>query len=135
MKIDIFKPIRLRRIDKARERAEREREEEGKRIAEAKEKEEREKKERESRQRLEEVLSKVLTISARDYCKIYGKNITYYEVKGVHTLGHEVYYIEDFAKEIPPEAEVVVKFQQTTGGKYRKYMASGTALIPKKKKQ
>lgn len=120
----MFKFIAVRRIEKARKR-------DVKKIK----KQRKIKAEKIEKQRLEELLPKVLTISARDYCEINGKDITHYEVKGVHTIGHSPYRkdsIKDFVRDIPLEAEIVVGFQQImTRRDSREYIASGTALIPK----
>jgi len=86
---------------------------------------------------------KILTISAEAYCKNQGKDVQDYEMIGVHgssyylydrkglseiskvhpLLDHDVYFV----CRIPPGTEVVV------GLTYSKYIASGTALIPKQK--
>lgn len=154
MKMDIFKPIRLRRMDKARERAEREREEEGKRIAEAKEKEEREKKEREYKEALEKAKKLapdlLLTISADIYVKGKGKKLTDYECKSIDGGGFyerdETSGLEDAVlgakKEIIDkmkelEAEIIVDVKPTLGYSHGYKLAYfiGTALIPKEKSE
>jgi len=89
-------------------------------------------------------LEKVLTISAREWCDMYGKKLDDYEAKGIH---YEVYDMDfkkqlskEFASQVPDNAEIVVGYRFSTnpnGGNVssrivpRDY-ASGTALIPKK---
>jgi len=82
-------------------------------------------------------LERILTISAEEYCKIYGKKLTDYTVRGIHITSCEGEGdIKKFAKMVPDEAEVIVNFHQAYGGTYPRwngYYASGTALIPKNK--
>ena len=75
---------------------------------------------------LEKVLTieKILTISARDYCEMYGKSLDQYIAVGIHV---QHYLHEIFAQNTPEGTEVVVDFASS------KYSMDGTALIPKDK--
>lgn len=83
---------------------------------------------------------KVLTVSARDYCKSKGKKLKDYQMVGVHYIGNSVREIPNYFFDEVPNAEVVVKYHPPTdngsnGNLNKKVIfASGTALIPKKKK-
>jgi len=98
-------------------------------------------------ERLEKRLDKILTISARDYCEMYGKNLSDYTCRGINEftegnisnrkiIKHRFFpeIVEEtfeeglisFLKSIPEGAEVVVDYRPSS------YMLSGTALIPKK---
>lgn len=78
---------------------------------------------------------KILTISARDYCDMYEKNMLMYTAKGIHAnLDHNQKFpslIDRFAQEVPKRAEVVVDFMYSLSSLKRSSYASGTALIPK----
>ena len=89
-------------------------------------------------------LEKILTMSAQDYI---GKGLkNNYEVKGVNLVkGFSMENMEkslnDFARKVPMEAEVVTDYKQTVSatstysGSHIIYIAMcGTALIPKKEK-
>jgi len=87
-------------------------------------------------------LEKILTISAKDYCKMKGKLMKDYTPIGIHVEEdtHRQETIKDFAESIPKNAEIVVGYIPFAGGDSSNisahgYMrgASGTALIPKKK--
>jgi hypothetical protein len=82
---------------------------------------------------------KILTISANEYCQIYGKNISDYRECGVHLSKRQVHrenfdLSKEFAKLVPDNTEVVVSYRFSVGGSgpelFQTY-ASGTALIPK----
>ena len=82
---------------------------------------------------------KILTISAEAYCKNQGKDVQDYEMIGVHGANDYLYDRRILQKypdynrsgyliyRIPPGTEAVV------GLIYSRYIASGTALIPKQK--
>lgn len=95
-------------------------------------------------------LDKILTISANEYCENKGKKLTDYELKGIHHMWDYVYKelsetipdkaVEGFAKVVPSDAEIVVKYTPHGYGDLKENIfhnrltmgASGTALIPKK---
>jgi hypothetical protein len=83
---------------------------------------------------------KILTMSAEEYCKMMGKELTDYIPEGVHVKnGFErdergadylTILYEDFAEEVPRSAEVVVGYTISAAtGNYTQCYASGTALI------
>lgn len=74
-------------------------------------------------------LEKILTISARDYCEMFEKELKQYEPRGVHVSERYLFGLEEFKKNIPEGTEVVVNFQfsEDPDGAY----VCGTALIPK----
>ena len=101
---------------------------------------------------------RILTISAKEYCDMYSKDIRDYEAVGIH-LEHEDEYesqienekfgrlVEELANKVPDEAEVMVGYRFSvnialcpfgSGGSIdgkdylEQYYASGTALIPRK---
>ena len=70
-------------------------------------------------------LEKILTISARDYCEMYGKKLDQYIAVGLWSYSYT--RMNGFQGVIPEGAEVVIDF--VTG----RYSLHGTALIPKDK--
>lgn len=82
-------------------------------------------------------IEKILTISAGDYCKMYGKKLSDYEAVGVHVeCDGSSKNIMKFTKRVPENAEIVTDLKETYGGGLpysQTYIASGTALILKKK--
>ncbi len=99
-------------------------------------------------------LEKILTTSAGDYCKSKGKDLSDYEMVGVHgsysddnpflgpdKLGEKVLY--EFLEKIPYGTEVVVDYKTSSSqsktfslflpDEHYSRVDSGTALIPKKK--
>jgi len=80
--------------------------------------------------------NKILTISAMDYALSVGKQLRHYSMEGVHGKAlPRTNALEEFAKLVPSEAEVVVNYDVSiahTGilDDVRAY-ARGTALIPK----
>jgi hypothetical protein len=85
-------------------------------------------------------LEKILSISARDYCDMHGKNIGDFEAIGVHVNAYPGCRLrEKFQIKVPPETEVVVEYHGNGlggdgygGGLVG--LANGTALIPRKRK-
>ena len=62
---------------------------------------------------------KILTISAKEYCESVGKNLSDYELIGVHkTMSYD---------NIPKGTEIIVGYIPGN------YQVVGTALVPKKK--
>jgi len=65
-------------------------------------------------------LEKILTISARDYCEINGKDLNEYEAKGVHFNPENDLrcgeLTKSFAKIVQKEAEVIVDYRVSVGG-------------------
>ena len=75
-------------------------------------------------------LEKILTASAMDYCASNNKNLSNYDLVGIHFNTGEIFWgnaLSDFVEQIPKEAEVVVSI------KYSKDYISETVLVPKKK--
>ncbi len=75
-------------------------------------------------------LEKILTCNVYEYCESRGKTPFAYDLKGVHVANSS---LDDFQESIPRDVEVVVDFKSSiayNNGVY--YIASGTALIPKK---
>jgi hypothetical protein len=89
-------------------------------------------------------LEKILTISARDYCEMYGKELNQYDARGIHCEGkNEIIWldkgiIKQFSEVVPDNAEIVVEYRAYVAGQRCEtdinliIGASGTALIPKK---
>ena len=85
--------------------------------------------------------SKILTISARDFCEMNNKKLSDYVPVGVHFEGtggpgsREETLLEFFQAQVPENAAFVVNYQLSVGGftdvRHRHYVAAGTALIPK----
>lgn len=90
-------------------------------------------------------LEKILTISARDYCENTGKNISQYDLVGVHYEDSGDCRDGDIAKyfiqKIPNCTEVIVGYMAYSGGRGGEegfyspssllFGAHGTALIPR----
>jgi len=144
MKMDIFKPIRLRRIDKAREKEARRIEKEQKKIAE-------EEKEKEFQQFLE-IAKKgefLLNCCSNIYVNKIGKNLDDYDFKNVEVIDggykemNEVVLdtkalLIEKAKKLGAEVVVDVKpsiayYDRPRPDSSRVVYITGTALIPKKK--
>lgn len=90
-------------------------------------------------------LEKILTISAREYCESKGKNLSDYEMFGVHAQGYDIRAVSEIFCNQAGNAEVVVNYQfirhsvPTKNTKQQEteqeiMIAAGTALIPKKRK-
>jgi len=90
--------------------------------------------------------SRILTISAREYCEIYDKKLSDYTAVGVHYEGAVTSgLLSMFSNSVPNEAEVVVGYTplpifQSKAGDAKSSglaagIASGTALIPRKKEK
>ena len=88
-------------------------------------------------------LDKILTVSVDEYVRSMHKDISEYELVGVHASVERLYAdgfkdgIDSFRKEVPTGAEVVasLKYGGLIGSNYNSdllAMISGTALIPKK---
>jgi len=81
---------------------------------------------------------KILTISAKEWSEISGKNLRDYDIEGVHCEGIMMSIGEKFSKRVPNEAEIVVGYQYAaategaSGGFSASVYATGTALIPRK---
>tara|TARA_Y100000310_G_scaffold268360_1_gene280937 strand:+ start:4069 stop:4335 length:267 start_codon:yes stop_codon:yes gene_type:complete len=82
-------------------------------------------------------IEKILNIEIREYCDSRYKNITCYDLKGVH-LRDEQGNPTNFADLVPDKAEVVVNYQHNffgTGsrsqGSIFEHHQMGVALIPK----
>lgn len=79
-------------------------------------------------------ISKILTISSREWFEISGKNPTAYTAVGVHhyNLTKEVDTdftpTKDFAEKVPEDAEVVVSYKVNFDDAGH-YEANGTAII------
>lgn len=84
-------------------------------------------------------LEKILTVSARDYVESRPNYMYDYEFVGVHSNSREG--IIDFAQQVPNNAEVVVDYRAFITGitgfesGFSLYIMSGTALIPKDKRE
>ena len=88
-------------------------------------------------------LNKILTVNVVDYCNSVGKTIFEYNLVGVHLDDAKTtdQLISEFAKQVPPNTEVVVNFIYNVAVAYSKGIlsdhkssfqyASGVALIPK----
>ena len=90
-------------------------------------------------------LGRLLTISARDYCEMYGKELNQYNARGIHlecsnegsSKYHEI--AKQFSEIVPENAEIVVGYKAYAGGRGPGFGpllimgADGTALIPKEK--
>jgi hypothetical protein len=74
-------------------------------------------------------LTKILTISFRDYAECKGKKLSDYEPIGVHSDKYS--NLSQFALEAPENAEVIVDYHLVHHNLNYHY---GTALIPKKRK-
>ncbi|MDO8516550.1 MAG: hypothetical protein Q7S33_00335 [Nanoarchaeota archaeon] len=83
----------------------------------------------------------ILTMSARDYCDTQGRNLNFYNAKGVN-MNNYFEGVNSIHKQmlsevmkIVPEAEVIVDYKVSIiSNKYSSlFSASGTALIPKSK--
>ena len=83
-------------------------------------------------------LNKILTVSADEYLRCVHKNISEYDLRGVHQ-SVEDNKIQNFAKAVPYESEIVTSLKYGVGSTQGfdtvtkiVTMISGTALIPKK---
>lgn len=74
-------------------------------------------------------LEKILRISAGEYCKRVGKQVSDYEIHGIQVGGNSQYDLGLFVGLVPKNAEVVVAYQ--TVKENRGVSLKGTALIPK----
>ena len=99
-------------------------------------------------------IERILTCSPSDYCASHGRNLRDYELKGVtvEARNYEGWMGDNFRFNVPLNAEVVTDFRFSYGGVGWAYgfastevlgrgrhtdlrsMASGTALIRRKKK-
>jgi hypothetical protein len=98
-------------------------------------------------------LEKILTVSAREYVESRVSSLFQYDMVGVHVeIGgtydqienrdltkeeRELSLAEIFARKVPKNTEVVVDYTPSTSTSSNSdyYLASGTALIPKPKKE
>lgn len=103
-------------------------------------------------------LEQILTISARDYCKINGKQLSDYTAKGIHAkltlydpekrwwdkgYGKLVWKRRLISKYIPEDTEAFVDFKihliktwhDHYSGDNSEIFVNGTALIPRNKKR
>lgn len=83
-------------------------------------------------------LEKILTCSARDYCESIGKDLSDYNLKGIHSevmdFGDYWPTIKDFAERIPNVIiDAIVDFR-IAYNRENKRIYYGTALILKDKK-
>ncbi|MBI2451828.1 hypothetical protein HYV50_01980 [Candidatus Pacearchaeota archaeon] len=84
-------------------------------------------------------LEKILTISAREYCEMQGKDLSDYEPVGVHYYegrsGEANQGLINFAKTVPKGTEVIVSYSaRTININFCVVALQGTALIPKKER-
>jgi hypothetical protein len=82
-------------------------------------------------------IEKILTSSARDYVETIGTKLSDYNMVGVHVDNFAASLssrklIEYFAEQVPQGAIVVVSYCPAPGEPHRD-VASGTALVPKRK--
>ncbi len=84
-------------------------------------------------------LEKILSVSAEEYCKSNGKSLKEYKMIGVHLVGKNVKELSEHIPFIAPNAEVIVNYQfmfsnyLKINDYYQLIIATGTALVPKKK--
>lgn len=86
-------------------------------------------------------LEKILALNIRDYCERVGKQLSDYQLQGVHSSIYVTIRTGDkplttFAEKVPDKAEVVVNYQMFNIGGGHPYcegicFATGVALIPK----
>ncbi len=77
-------------------------------------------------------LEKILTVSARDYVESRQNYLSNYIMVGVYSSED----INDFARRVPGDAEIVVDYREFPRAAYATIVAmSGTALIPKKNRE
>jgi len=77
-------------------------------------------------------LEKILTVSAEAYAASVGKDLSMYELRGVHVVeAVDSNGINLFAAQVPDGAEAVVDYRaRISGSGVNLYSASGTALVP-----
>src|SRR3989344_2220305 len=77
-------------------------------------------------------LEKILTVSAEAYAASVGKDLSMYELRGVHVVeAVDSNGINLFAAQVPDGAEAVVDYRaRIYGSGVNLYSASGTALVP-----
>ncbi|MBT3404950.1 hypothetical protein HN832_01030 [archaeon] len=94
-------------------------------------------------------LAKILNVTATEYLASVGKELSDYELRGVHLETGELYkkddpdsFVEAFAEVVPRNTEVVVNYQMNVGtsqsssfwfGRHQfvSYNGIGIALVPK----
>ena len=79
---------------------------------------------------------KILTCRLKDYIDSRRKELSDYELVGVHksSFGHYIKSFDAFRRVIPKEAEAVVDFRYTTITHQQNYLEQimfGIALVPK----
>jgi hypothetical protein len=83
-------------------------------------------------------IDKVLSMSAKDWSTMTGKELKNYEAKGIHSDSCMISALKEFAENVPKKAEVVVDYKFTSategssGGMSAMMYCSGVALIPKR---